>query len=114
MHDKFIARHDFRELAERALASDHPQIIAIYGPRQVGKTTLGRQIVPDARQRFDLESPVDLDRLGPSLKRFGLLSSLNGRVLIDEVQQIPEIFAELRVIVDEPTCRARFVLTGSQ
>ena len=33
--------------------------------------------------------------------------------MIDEIQQMPELFAHLRVIVDDPMCKARFLVTGS-
>ncbi len=60
---------------------------------------------------FDVESPIDLARFQPNA--YGLLSSLKGIVVIDEIQQMPELFNYLRVIVDVPMCPARFLVTGS-
>jgi hypothetical protein len=88
-------------------------IVAILGARQVGKSTLARQFV--ARHRgpatvFDLESAEDLFQLqDPSLA----LASLRGLVVLDEVQRRPEIFATLRVLVDQPRVRRRFLVLGS-
>jgi uncharacterized protein len=73
---------------------------------------MARAFAPNTINRFDLESPIDLLRLEPQ-SRFGLLSSLEGVVVIDEIQKVPTLFAELRVIVDDPRCKARFLVTGS-
>jgi len=60
--------------------------------------------------RFDLESPQDRQRLtNPEL----VLGVLDGLVVIDEIQVMPELFRVLRVLVDSPACRARFLLLGS-
>ena len=84
---------------------------ALLGPRQGGKTTLARQF-SEGRPvvRFDLESVPDQERLrNPELA----LGSLDGLVVLDEVQVMPELFAALRVLVDRPDCAARFLILGS-
>ncbi len=43
----------------------------------------------------------------------GTLASLRGRVVIDEVQILPELFPVLRVLADLPEMPARFLLMGS-
>ena len=92
---------------------DWNPVVAILGARQVGKTTLARQLVEQRQGRchfFDLESPSDLARLQePQLA----LGRLEGLVILDEVQQLPEIFRVLRVLVDRPDARARVLLLGS-
>ncbi|MBS0351451.1 MAG: ATP-binding protein [Proteobacteria bacterium] len=77
-------------------------ITAILGPRQCGKTTLAKeyakqQSIP-AVNYFDLEDPVDRDRLIPNPKL--ALESLKGLIVIDEIHYAPEIFQLLRVLVD--------------
>lgn len=72
---------------------------------------MARLFVPKSSHRFDLENPLDLARLQPDT--YGLLAALEGVVVIDEIQQMPEVFNYLRVIVDDPGCRARFLVTGS-
>jgi predicted AAA+ superfamily ATPase len=86
-------------------------ITALLGPRQAGKTTLARLLAESRPVTFfDLESQPDVRRLqNPELA----LSSLNGLVVIDEIQVMPELFAALRVLVDRPGNRARFLILGS-
>lgn len=88
-------------------------VVAILGARQVGKTTLARELAaqfPGNSVRFDLEDPDDIARLAePKLA----LGSLDGLVMIDEVQRRPEIFPVLRVLVDRPGNEARFLVLGS-
>ena len=102
-----------RELATlTGLLSRHPAV-GIIGARQVGKTTLARQLATTRRGEvtfFDLENPADLSRLAdPQLA----LGGLTGLVVIDEVQRRPDIFPVLRVLVDRPRNRARFLVLGS-
>ena len=75
-------------------------ITALLGPRQVGKTTLARLLAQGRPTTFfDLESQPDLRRLqNPEM----VLSSLEGVVVIDEIQLLPSLFAALRVLVDRP------------
>lgn len=94
---------------DRALAI-HP-IAALLGPRQCGKTTVARMIrEQQPATYFDLENPVDVRRLSAPLT---VLESLAGLVIIDEVQQRPDLFDLLRVLVDRPENTARFLLLGS-
>ena len=86
-------------------------VTALLGPRQAGKTTLAR-LLAESRSAtfFDLESQPDMRRLqNPELA----LSTLDGLVVIDEIQVMPELFAALRVLVDRPLNRARFLILGS-
>jgi predicted AAA+ superfamily ATPase len=88
-------------------------VVAILGPRQVGKTTLARQFIarrPGRATIFDLESPEDLALLADPLLA---LRPLRGLVVLDEVQRAPGLFAVLRVLVDEPGHRRRFLVLGS-
>lgn len=92
-------------------ALQHSRVVALIGPRQVGKTTLARQFVaPDHLNYFDLEDPVSLARLAEPLTA---LASLTGLVVIDEVQRAPELFPILRVLVDRADIPARFLVLGS-
>jgi len=88
-------------------------IVAILGARQVGKTTLARQIGElqlDTVTHFDLEKPSDLARLeDPQLA----LEPLKGLVILDEIQRLPNLFPLLRVLADRPDQPARFLVLGS-
>ena len=88
-------------------------VVALLGARQVGKTTLAREIV--ARRRgpsrfFDLENDHDRASLADPLR---VLSPLRGLVVLDEVQHLPEVFRALRVLADRRESRARFLVLGS-
>jgi len=88
----------------------HP-ITALLGPRQCGKTTLARIIAErEPSTYFDLENPVDVRRLSAPMS---VLEQLSGLVVIDEIQRRPDLFELLRVLVDRPQNRARFLLLGS-
>ncbi len=88
-------------------------VIAVLGPRQVGKTWLAGQVARQSAAmvtRFDLESPADLGRLADPLLA---LEHLRGLVVIDEVQRRPDLFSVLRVLADRPRRPARFLILGS-
>ena len=88
-------------------------VVAILGPRQIGKTTLARQLVNRRGGRttfFDLESSEDLALLVDPLLA---LRPLKGLVVVDEVHRRPELFPSLRVLVDEPRAARRFLVLGS-
>lgn len=85
--------------------------MALLGPRQSGKTTLARRLVPaDSENYFDLEDPQSVARLAePALA----LRPLKGLVVIDEVQRRPDLFPLLRVLADRKPLPARFLILGS-
>ena len=86
-------------------------VVAVVGPRQCGKTTLARQLVPPGSPNyFDLEDPVSLARLD---QRLVALRNLTGTVVIDEVQHRPDLFPVLRVLADRDDNPARFLVLGS-
>ena len=86
-------------------------VVAILGARQVGKTTLARQLATDESSiRFDLEDPRDLARLADPMLA---LEPLEGLVILDEIQRRAELFPVLRVLADRPERRARFLVLGS-
>ena len=87
----------------------HP-VTALLGPRQCGKTTLARLIAEQEPSTvFDLENPVDIQRLSAPMQA---LKDLSGLVIIDEIQRKPELFELLRVLVDRSGQNARFLLLG--
>ncbi len=87
------------------------RVVALHGPRQCGKTTLARQIVPaDSLNYFDLEDPRHLQRLENPMSA---LEPLKGTVVIDEVQRRAELFPVLRVLADRMPLPAKFLILGS-
>ncbi len=88
----------------------HP-VTALLGLRQCGKTTLARFIAEqEPATIFDLENPIDVQRLSAPMQA---LKDLSGLVIIDEVQRKPELFELLRVLVDRTGHNPRFLLLGS-
>lgn len=102
-----------RSLDEQRIhtALERSPVVVLVGPRQAGKSTMARAVVPpEAGNHFDLEDPRDLARLGD------LTLSLPGfstTVVIDEVQRRPDLFPILRVLVDEDRRPGRFLVLGS-
>jgi predicted AAA+ superfamily ATPase len=89
-----------------SLMSTFP-VTAILGPRQSGKTTLAKEFKAD--HYFDLENPRDLAMLAePQLA----LESLSGRIVIDEIQRMPDLFPLLRYMVDTRGDQ-RYLILGS-
>ena len=94
------------------LLSQFP-IVAILGPRQVGKTTLARQHAAESKRDvsfFDLEDEADLALFADPMIT---LRPLKGLIVVDEVQRRPELFPSLRVLADQPKPARRFLLLGS-
>lgn len=105
-----IRRSSHLRQVERLLTDN--RVVALLGPRQVGKTTLAREIARahgPTTEYFDLESSRDRARLEDPLLA---LEASRGLVVLDEVQRRPEIFPTLRVLADRPR-GARFLVLGS-
>jgi predicted AAA+ superfamily ATPase len=83
-------------------------VVGLLGARQVGKSTLARQLAPE--HFYDLEDPRELARLGDPMAE---LEPLKGLVVLDEIQRRPELFPVLRVLADRRPRRARFLVLGS-
>lgn len=85
--------------------------VTITGPRQSGKTTLARTMLPD----WDYVSLED-----PEIREFclydckGFLSTYPERTIIDEVQRVPNLFSYLQTHIDLAGKKSMYVLTGSQ
>jgi hypothetical protein len=104
-----VARHRLMETLHAALK--RRPVVVLTGPRQCGKTTLARQILaPTASTYFDLEDPRTRALFEEPMTA---LESLTGLVVIDEVQQAPDLFPLLRVLADRRPLPARFFILGS-
>jgi predicted AAA+ superfamily ATPase len=92
-------------------AVDRRPVVVLTGPRQCGKTTLARQLIPPTSSNyFDLEDPRTRRLLEEPMMT---LEPLRGLVVIDEVQRAPDLFPVLRVLADRRPRPARFLLLGS-
>ncbi len=105
-----ITRYEEQEIRESL--SDFPAV-GILGPRQVGKTTLAKQIskhFPDSIY-LDFENPDHLARVeDPTITLRPLQNQL---VILDEIQRRPELFPVLRALIDENRIPGRFLILGS-
>ena len=106
--------HISRNVKERILeAVEDTRIVVSQGARQVGETTLAREIVEEVGGRF-----VTLDdsivACGARMDPVGFLDHDPDRLLtVDEVQRVPELVLVLKLIVDRDKRLGRFLLTGS-
>lgn len=99
-----------RSISDKMLEySQYYQVEVITGPRQTGKTTLCRHLFKNYSY-YNLED-VAL-RLSVQNDPKGFLDKCGQFVIIDEVQNIPELFSYIQIVVDEAHER-KFVLTGS-
>ena len=109
-----IERHAKRRIL-RGLAE--APAVALLGPRQVGKTTLARDIaadVPDCLY-LDLENPGDAARLADPMRY--LDAQVGQLVILDEIQRMPGLFQVLRGQIDSRRRQGwrtgQFLLLGS-
>ena len=94
------------------LLADSP-VVALLGAKQVGKTTLATEVAKNwdgQVHTFDMESYKDRQSLGDPLL---VLSQLQGLVVMDEIQHLPEVFPTLRVLADRPGRPATFLVISS-
>lgn len=108
-----FGRHAFAEV-QAALARQ--AAVALIGPRQVGKTTLAQAVMRDRPSIYlDLESAADREKLSePTLF---LRRHADKLVVLDEIHRVPELFQELRGLIDEGRRQGqrhgRFLMLGS-
>ena len=89
--------------------------IMLYGPRQIGKTTIAKELAAQSGKAwhyFDLENEHDLYAIKSNT--IGFLQALqNDLVVLDEVQVYPPLLSALRSLIDQHRVAGRFILLGS-
>jgi len=86
--------------------------VGLLGPRQVGKTTLVKNLKLEKDSIYiDLEKASDRAKM-MDVELF-LKAHVDKTVILDEIQLMPELFAELRSLIDEQREPGRFILLGS-
>lgn len=90
-------------------ALDDTPVVLVHGPRQCGKTTLAQTVKGYAYITFDDEVQLAAAKADP----VGFVADLPERVILDEVQRVPELFVTLKAAVDRDRRPGRFILTGS-
>ncbi len=102
----------YREISDRIkhYSTKFP-VIAVTGPRQSGKTTLVRNIFPD-HTYINLE---DIEkRTFAKQDPKGFFNVYKSKIIIDEVQYVPELFSYIQLYADEQKITGNYILTGSQ
>lgn len=94
-------------------ACEDTPAVFVGGARQVGKSTLLRQLVegdPGARYvTFDDFTALEAAQSDPT----GFVRALPERVVLDEVQRVPDLFQALKLEIDRNREPGRFLMTGS-
>ncbi|SFU08889.1 hypothetical protein SAMN04489724_3851 [Algoriphagus locisalis] len=86
--------------------------VGLLGPRQVGKTTLVKNLKLVKESIYiDLEKASDRAKLVDA--ELFLKAHVDKTVILDEIQLMPELFAQLRSLIDEQREPGRFILLGS-
>lgn len=86
-------------------------VLVLTGPRQSGKTTF-------LKNQFSDYTYVNLENL--DLRKYALndpnafLTEFQGKVILDEVQRVPELFSYIQTKVDEDRIMGQYILSGSQ
>lgn len=100
-----------REIAAvfKKAVKTHP-VVTVLGPRQSGKTTLVRHVLPKY-EYVNLESPKEQRLASEDPDAF--FAQHPTPLIIDEVQHVPELLSWIQVRVDESGRKGDYVLTGS-
>ena len=104
-HPRFVRAHFLEAL------TDTP-VVLIHGPRQCGKTTLARAVGDEEGYAY-ISFDNDVLRASVQADPAGFVADLPGKVVLDEVQRVPELFTVLKAAVDRNRQPGQFILTGS-
>lgn len=111
MQKKYIVRK-FQELIEKRL--EHNPVVALLGARQVGKSTLAKEIIKNYPNSVYLDLEKTTDRLQIETDSELFLQQNKGKLIcLDEIQRLPEIFRTLRGYIDQSGENGQFLIIGS-
>ena len=102
-----------RDMEEKIIAlSKEYACILVTGPRQVGKTTVLRQLMTEDREYVTLDDMEErsLAKRDPAM----FLQIHSAPIMIDEVQYAPELFSYIKIEIDKGAAPGTYWLTGSQ
>ena len=102
-----------RDIEEKIISlSKEYACILMTGPRQVGKTTVLRQLMTEEREYVTLDDMEErsLAKRDPAM----FLQMHSTPIMIDEVQYAPELFSYIKIEIDKGAAPGTFWLTGSQ
>lgn len=90
----------------------HYPVILVTGPRQVGKTTLLKEISKDTHQYITMDDLIQRKLLDEDSNLF--FKNNSSALLLDEIQYVPEAFQAIKFRVDNIAKQGYYLLTGSQ
>jgi len=93
-------------------ALDDTPVVLVHGPRQCGKTTLAKKIGDLRGYTYLSFDDVNLIAAA-SADPIGFVDRLPDKVILDEIQHVPELFGSIKHAVDKQRSVGRFLLTGS-
>lgn len=105
IHPRFIQGPLIEALA------DSP-VVLIHGPRQCGKSTLALGVGAQSGHSY-ISFDDETQRASAVSDPQGFVADLPAKVILDEVQRVPEIFTSIKAAVDKNRLPGRFILTGS-
>ena len=106
---RYISRLIEKEIIE---ASHAFAALLVTGPRRAGKTTLLKKLFPKASY-YLLEDPDIISRVKADPRSF--VEEIKPPCILDEIQNVPELFNYLRTLIDEVPGRfGQWYFTGSQ
>lgn len=102
-----------RDIEDKIIAlSREYSCILITGPRQVGKTTVMKQLMDSDREYVTLD---DLEERGLAKRDPAMFLQMHSTpIMIDEVQYAPELFSYIKIQIDNGAAPGTYWLTGSQ
>lgn len=92
--------------------NDTFKVVLVTGPRQCGKKTLLKELIPKDMTYVTLEEESLRKKAKENLK--GFLEEFPGKLFIDEVQYAPELLPYIKMNIDSSAIRGQYWLTGSQ
>ena len=89
-----------RILATLREALTRQAAVVLFGPRQVGKTTLAQIVAAETKAIYlDLEAAKDRDKVADAALYLG--EHADKLIVLDEIQRLPGLFETLRGLIDE-------------
>ncbi len=88
------------------------KVILVVGPRQIGKTTMLKEIKEKNRNYVSLDE-LEIRALAKEDPKL-FLQKYKAPLIIDEIQYVPELLSYIKAMVDESSNKGDYWLTGSQ
>jgi len=108
-----LGREDIDKVEE---SLSRQAVVALLGPRQVGKTTLALELAKKRKSLY-LDLELKSDRVKLEEAELFLQQYEDHLVILDEIHYVPEIFSTLRGLIDQGRRRGkrvgRFLILGS-